>query len=205
MTRMPEVTDPRYRAARRHLLLVLALSGAVAVALRAQERSGREIGAAERGGLEIGADSIWHRTIGFSLPLGDDSIVPRPDLQQMLERQFPVPSEVAVWALRAVRRGQTLIVVVTRIEGDSGFREFTQGIRRGMSRSTFVADSTVTGDSVDSYQLTMRLPSGPYFVTRCLSLAQRPVQTVTCIEALGASRDSLETELARLHLNHGRS
>jgi hypothetical protein len=154
----------------------------------------------ERTGLEVSRDSLWHRTLHFTLPLSGDSLTAASDLRQAFEQQFPVPSEVAVWVYRD-SSSRPLIVILTRIRhrDGAGFRDYVHGLRSGMTRSRLVAESLAATERVSQYQLIMQLVSGPYFVVRCLSPIQQPVRPVICIEAVGPNRDLLEGRLDRLH------
>ena len=161
------------------------------------------ITADERQGLTIEADSIRHRSLGFSIPNPGPSFVSSPTLQNRLDSSLAIHPDMVGWILTSGDAHATLIIQLLKFSflDEERFREFARGLRNTMARSNggaVLSDSVLWHPPDGDYWIAVQYPIGTFLRSRCISRSRPDGYFIVCAQtgsgdssALASVRDGL--------------
>ncbi len=160
---------------------------------------------AEKQHLVISGTEARHSDFGFSVPLPSADFQFNPELQKQANQEFEHSGVVAgnyAWVLSAPKRGEAVIVMVTKGVGNS--QAALQGLGRGMKTGTtggqVVEDTMEWSLRAHEYRFAT-LRQGSYVRARCVSSMTTGTSSyILCVETVSADPNGLDETRAGVRL-----
>ena len=140
----------------------------------------------DRLGLKVGSDSIRHTRLGFVLPTPGKDLTPSPALQEQMAALFggELPPDLAIWAFQDTTQHFAFGIQVIGMPGlnEEKFRNYSRGMREGLSKTKVVIDTTIWEGSRRETRFVGQHPNGVYIGARCVPSMKPRREYVLCIQ-----------------------
>ena len=162
---------------------------------------------AEKQHLVISGTEAQHSDFGFTVPLPSANFQLSPEMQKQANAEFENRSVAAgnyAWVLRDLKRGEVVIVMVTKGAGNS--RAALQGLGRGLNVGAGKTGGQVLEDTMEwspaahEYRFAL-MSQSMYLRARCLSSMTTGTSSyILCIETVSADPQGLNEARAGVRL-----
>ena len=162
---------------------------------------------AEKQHLVISGTEAQHSDFGFTVPLPSANFQLSPEMQKQANAEFENRSVAAgnyAWVLRDPKRGEVVIVMVTKGAGNS--RAALQGLGRGLNVGAGKTGGQVLEDTMEwsprghEYRFALMAQS-MYLRARCLSSMTTGTSSyILCVETVSADPRGLDEARAGVRL-----
>lgn len=162
---------------------------------------------AEKQDLSIVGSEARHADFGFTVPLPSAEFVLNADMQKQANQEFEqrgIGAANYAWVLSEPKRGEAVIVIVTKGVGNS--EAALRGLGRGMNTGAGKSGGQVIEDTMEwssqahEYRFATT-QQGMYVRARCVSSMTRgPSSYILCVETVSANPNGLDETRAGVKL-----